>query len=164
MDLVDVRIKEHFGLITNDTSTSQLSFLVSPPKNRETIEKYNIICLNHPKYGEACQVLAEVKEISSYEEVAGSTIGDRVGKMLATAKVLGYVNLRNENRPLRKLLLPPNPGSRVYMPYATFLEDALKRGAGGKSYSQPLYMGNAEIFAASQQSNDEKIGSYPRCC
>lgn len=160
MDLADVRIKEHFGLVTNDTSTSQLGFLVSPPKNRETIEKYNIICFNHPKYGEACQVLAEVKEITSYEEVAGSTIGDRVGKMLATAKVLGYIDLRNESHPLRKLLLPPNPGSRVYMPYASFLEDAFKRGTDGKSYTQPLYLGKAEIFAASQQSNDEKIGSY----
>ncbi len=48
MDLADIRIKEHFGLVTNDTSTTQLSFLVSPPKNRESIEKQNIICFNHP--------------------------------------------------------------------------------------------------------------------
>ena len=38
MDIADIRIKEHFGLVTNDTSTTQLSFLVSPPKNREGIE------------------------------------------------------------------------------------------------------------------------------
>jgi DNA helicase HerA-like ATPase len=160
MDIADVRIKEHFGLVTNDTSTTQISFLVSPPKNREGIEKQDIICFSHPKYGDACQVLAEVKEITSYEEVAGSTIGDRIGKMLATAKIIGYIDLRNEAHPLRKLLVPPNPGSRIYMPYASFLEDALNRGKDGKVYAQPLYLGKGEVAAASREVNDEQIKCY----
>ncbi|MGD0995020.1 MAG: DUF87 domain-containing protein [Candidatus Bathyarchaeia archaeon] len=160
MDLADIRIKEHFGLVTNDTSTTQLSFLVSPPKNREGIEKQDIVCFNHPKYGDACQVLAEVKEITSYEEVAGSTIGDRIGKMLAAAKIIGYIDLRNEAHPLRKLLVPPNPGSRIYMPYASFLEDALNRGTDGKAHAQPLYLGKGEIAAASHEANDEQINCY----
>ncbi len=86
-------------------------------------------------------MLAEVKEITSYEEVAGSTIGDRIGKMLATAKIIGYIDLRNEAHPLRKLLVPPNPGSRVYMPYASFLEDAFNRGTDGKAYDAATLFG-----------------------
>ena len=56
MDLSNIRIKEHFGIITNDTNTIQFNFLVSPPKNRESIEKQDIVCLTtqfmatHAKY------------------------------------------------------------------------------------------------------------------
>lgn len=160
MDLSNIRIKEHFGIVTNDTNTTQFNFLVSPPKNRESIEKQDIICLDHPAYGDACQVLAEVKEVSSYEEVAGSTIGDRIGKKLATAQIIGYIDLRNENKPLRKLLVPPNPGSRIYMPYASFLEDILNRGTEGKPYTQPLHLGKAEISAASKEATDQQINFY----
>ena len=160
MDLADIRIKEHFGLVTNDTNTTQFGFLVSPPKNRGTIEKHDLVCINHPKYGEACQVLAEVKEITSYEEVAGSTIGERVGKMLATAKVIGYVDLRNDTRPLQKLLAPPNPGSRVHVPYASFLEDTLNRGANGEAHTQTLYLGETEVDAPTQDAGDRRVGFY----
>jgi len=160
MDLSNIRIKEHFGIVTNDTNTTQFNFLVSPPKNRETIQKQEIICLDHPTYGDACQVLAEVKEITSYEQVAGSTIGDRIGKMLATAQIIGYIDLRNEEQPLSKLLVPPNPGSRIYMPYASFLEDAFNRGTQGKPYKQPLHLGKAEIIAASQEAADQQINFY----
>ncbi len=160
MDLSNVRIKEHFGIVTNDTKISQFNFLISPPKNRESIELQDVICLDHPMHGDSCQILAEVKDISSYEEVAGSTIGDRLGKKLAAAQIIGYVDLRNEKHQMCKLLVPPNPGSRVYMPYTKFLEDAFKRGVEGKSYTQPLYLGKAEIFAVSQDGNDEQIGFY----
>ena len=160
MDLADIRIKEHFGLVTNDTNTTQFSFLVSPPKNRGTIEKHDLICFNHPKYGEACQVLAEVKEITSYEEVAGSTIGERVGKMLATAKVIGYVDLRNDAHPLQKLLAPPNPGSRIHVPYASFLEDTLNRGANGEAHAQTVFLGETEINAPTQDAGDRRVGFY----
>jgi DNA helicase HerA-like ATPase len=160
MDLSNIRIKEHFGIVTNDTNTTQFNFLVSPPKNRGSIEKQDIVCLDHPIYGDACQVLAEVKEITSYEQVAGSTIGDRIGKMLATAQIIGYIDLRNEEQPLSKLLVPPNPGCRIYMPYASFLEDAFKRGTEGKPYKQPLHLGKAEVFAASQEANDQQINFY----
>ena len=96
MDLSNVRIKEHFGIVTNDTSTNQFSFLVSPPKNRESIEKEDMVSIDHPRYGDACQIIAQVKEITSYEEVAGSTIGERLGKLQATAQIIGYFDLRNE--------------------------------------------------------------------
>jgi len=160
MDLANIHIKEHFGLLSSDTNTTQFTFLVSPPKNRQTIEKQDIVCLNHPVYGEACQVLAEIKEITSYEEVAGSTIGDRIGKRLATAQIIGYVDLRNEVQPIHKLLVPPNPGSRIYMPYASFLEDIFSRGTDGKVCAKPLYLGKAEIFGASPENNDQQIICY----
>src|SRR5208282_4621333 len=54
MDLSNIRIKEHFGIVTNDTNTTQFNFLISPPKNRESIEKQDIVCLDHPTYGDAC--------------------------------------------------------------------------------------------------------------
>ena len=104
--------------------------------------------------------LAEIKEITSYEEVAGSTIGDRTGKRSATAQIIGYIDLRNEAQPLRKLLVPPNPGSRIYMPYASFLEDVFSRGTDGKVCAQPLYLGKAEIFGASQETDDQQIICY----
>ncbi len=161
MDLANIRIKEHFGLLSSETNTTQFNFLVSPPKNRETIEKQDIVCLNHPVYGDPCQVLAEVKEITSYEEVAGSTIGDRIGKRLAVAQIIGYIDLRNEAQPLRRLLVPPNPGSRVYMPYASFLEDVFSRGTDGKACAQPFYLGKAEIFGASQETtSDQQVTCY----
>jgi len=160
MDLSNVRIKENFGIVSNETNTSQFNFLISPPKNRESIEKQDIVCFDHPVYGEACQILAEVTEVSSYEEVAGSTVGNRVGKMLATAQIIGYVDLRNENHRLSRLLAPPNPGSRIYMPYTSFLEDVFKRGTNGKPYLNPLHLGQAEIIAISQEGNDEQINYY----
>lgn len=160
MDLSSIRIKEHFGMASNDTNTTKFTFVISPPKNRESIQKQDIICLDHPIYGEACQIIGEVTEITSYEEVAGSTIRDRIGKLLATTRIIGYVDLRGENKPLKKLLVPPNPGSRIYMPYSTFLQDALNRGIDGKSYRQSFCLGKTEISAATQETNDQQLDFY----
>jgi DNA helicase HerA-like ATPase len=160
VDLSNVRIKEHFGIVTNNTSTSQLGFLISPPKNRESMEKEDIICLDHPKYGDACQVLAEINEITIYEEVAGSTVGERIGRLQATALVIGFFDLRSEHRPLQKLLIPPHPGSRIYMPYAEFLEDLFSRGAEGKPYKTRLHLGKTEIAAASKEAGYEQLDFF----
>jgi len=158
--LSNVRIREHFGIVTNNTSTSQLGFLISPPKNRESIEKEDIICLDHPRYGDVCQVLAEVNEITSYEEVAGSTVAERIGRLRATAQIIGYFDLRSEYRPLQKLLTPPDPGSRIYMPYAEFLKDLFNRDAEGKPYKTPLHLGETEIAAASKEAGDEQLNFF----
>ena len=162
MDISEIRVKEHFGLVSNNTSTSQFSFLVSPPKNRKSIEKRDIVCFDHPMYGEGCQVFAEVSEITSYEQVAGSTIGERVGKMLATSRIIGYTDTRNDKRSMlmQELLVPPNPGSRVYMPYAKFLEDVFSRRSDGGEYAQPLYLGKAEMMAASKETAVQEINFY----
>ena len=78
-----------------------------------------------------------------------------MGKLQATAQIIGYFDLRSEDKPLHKLLLPPNPGSRVYVPYLKFLEDIFNRGIEGKSYKKPIYLGKSEIVAASAEAFDQ---------
>jgi DNA helicase HerA-like ATPase len=80
--------------------------------------------------------------------------------MLATAQIIGYIDLRSENQPLKKLLVPPNPGSRIYMPYTAFLEDIFNRGSDGKHYVHSIYLGKAEIIAVSNEDTDEQINFY----
>jgi hypothetical protein len=160
MDLSNIRIREHFGLVTNNANSAQFGFLVSPPTNRQTVQKQDIICFDHPIYGPECQAIAVVKEVAGYEEVAGSTIRDRVGKFVATAQIIGYFDLREENRSLRKLLVSPNPGSRIYIPYASFLEDVLNRGVDGRPYVQPLSLGKSEIFAVTPEGNSQQVNVY----
>jgi DNA helicase HerA-like ATPase len=154
MDLSNVRIREHFGLVSNDTHTGQFCFLVSPPKNRASVEKYDYVLVDHPLFGEACQVLSVITEITSYEDVAGgSSIGDKVGKMLATAEIVGFIDLRNENKPLCKVLIPPNPGCRVYVPLKKFLEDTLNRNVKGEVFKTPIQIGMFEASSAEEPGN-----------
>jgi len=160
MDLSSVRIREHYGLVSNDTHTGQFSFLVSPPKNRGGVEKHDYVLIDHPLFGEACQVLAVITDITSYEEVAGSTIGDKMGKMLATAEIEGYVDLRRENKPLCEVLVPPNPGSRVYMPLKKFLEDILNRNAKGETFKSPIEIGTFKNSSAEDQENQGRIKCF----
>ena len=160
MDLSNVRIREHFGLVSNDTHTGQFCFLVSPPKNRASVEKYDYVLVDHPLFGEACPVLAVITDITSYEEVAGSTIGDKMGKMLATAEIVGYIDLRNENKPLCEVLVPPNPGCRVYIPLKKFLEDILNRNAKGETFKVPIQIGTFENSSAEDQENHGRIKCF----
>ena len=160
MDLSNVRIREHFGLISNDTHTGQFCFLVSPPKNKGSVEKHDYVLIDHPLFGELCQVLAVVTDITSYEEVAGSTIGDKMGKMLATAKIEGYIDLRNETRPMGKVLVPPNPGGRVYIPLKKFLEDVLNRNAKGEVFKVPIQIGTFEGSSAHEQDSSGSIKCF----
>jgi DNA helicase HerA-like ATPase len=160
MDLSNVRIREHFGLVSNDTHTGQFCFLVSPPKNKGNVEKYDYVLIDHPLFGEACQVLAVITDITSYDEVAGSTIGDKMGKMLATAKIEGYIDLRNEIKPIGKLLVPPNPGCRVYIPLKKFLEDILNRNAKGEVFKVPIQIGTFEGSSAHEQDSNGSIRCF----
>ena len=159
MDLSNVRIREHFGLASNDTHTGHFNFIISPPKNKGSVEKDDYVLVDHPRLGEACQILAVVKDITSYEEVAGSTI-DRVGKLLATAEIIGYVDLRRQNRPLQKLLVPPNPGCRVYVPFVNFVEDVLNRNLRGEPYAQPILLGKMEATQNEEEQNQDKISCF----
>jgi DNA helicase HerA-like ATPase len=160
VDTSKIRVREHFGIATNETSTKQVRFLISPPKNRPSIQQQDIVLLDHPLYGDTCQIIAEVTEIASYEEVAGSSHSERLGKMLATAKILGYANQEKEDKPLQKLLAPPNPGSRIYMPYVDFLEDAFARDNTGKLYEQPLHLGNSENTAITVEGASKQVRMY----
>jgi hypothetical protein len=159
MDLSNVRIREHFGLVSNDTHTGQFSFLVSPPKGKGNVEKYDYVLIDHPLFGESCQVLAVITDLTSYEEVAGSTI-DKMGKMLATVKIEGYIDLRNEIRPMKKVLVPPNPGCRVYIPLKKFLEDSLNRNTKGEVFKVPIEIGTFEGSSVHEQDSNGSI----KCC
>lgn len=157
MDTSKIRIKEHFGLITNDTNTTKFSFLISPPKGRQPPQQKHYIVADHPVYGDSNQIIAKIVEISSYEEVAGSTINDRLGKMLATAHIIGYVNPQEDQMALQKLELPPNPAGRIYMPYTTFLEDVFSRDQQGKLYDKPLCIGKEENLALTTEGEHQQI-------
>ena len=159
MDLSNVQIREHFGLVSNDTHTEKFSFLVSPPKNRSTIEKNDFVLLDHPLLGETCQVLGEITDIASYEEIAGGSSGDRLGKMRATAEIMGCINLNNEVKPLRNVLVPPNPGSRVYVPTQKFLEDILNRNTKGEAFKTPIEIGVFDATSAEQTGD----GGITKC-
>jgi DNA helicase HerA-like ATPase len=161
MDLTKTRIKEHIGMVTNDTSTTHISFLVSPLKNKTSMEKAEYVILDHPTKGETCPIIAEVTEVKGYEEVVGSTLGDKnAGNLIATAQIIGYINLQEENRPIRKLLTPPIPGSRVYLPYAEFLEDTFTRDTNGKPYTTPIHIGTMEATATTTTKENKKPVDY----
>lgn len=151
-----IRLKEQIGIVTNDTTTKQLSFLISPLKNKTTVEEGEYILLDHPTQCENSQILAEVTEIRSYEEIGGSSLTDKTaGNRIATTKILGYINLQTENKPLQKLLTPPNPGSRVYLPLNEFLADALSRDTEGKPPQTPITIGTT-LTTAPTAINENK--------
>ena len=161
MDLSTVRIREHFGLVSNDTHTGQFCFLVSPPKNKGSVEKYDYVLVDHPLFGDSCQILAVLTDLASYEEVAGgSSAGDKIGKMMATAEIIGYIDLRNEIKPMSRVLVPPNPGSRVYIPLKKFLEDILNRNTKGENFKVPIQIGTFEGSSAHEQDNNGNIKCF----
>jgi DNA helicase HerA-like ATPase len=160
MEPTNTRVKEHLGIVTNDTSTTQFNFLVTPLKNRRIITKEDYVLLDHPIFGANCPTLARVNEVRSYEEVVGTTLSDKVGRIIATADVIGYVNLEETIRPLRKLLTPPSPGCRIYMPYAEFLEDTFARDLNGHPLKQPIHLGTLENEATTTNENSKPINIY----
>jgi DNA helicase HerA-like ATPase len=98
-------------------------------------------------------VIAEITDIASYEEIAGGSSGDRLGKMLATAEIIGYIDINNEVKPLRKVLVPPNPGCRIYVPTQKFLEDTLNRNVNGEVFKTPIEIGVFDATSAEQTGN-----------
>jgi hypothetical protein len=153
-------MKEHSGIVTNDASTTQFTFVVSPLKNRAQIEKNDYIALDHPTLRETCPILAITKEIRSYEHVAGSTLGEKVGKMMATAEIIGYVNLNDRNKQIQTLVAPPNPGSRVYLLYSEFLQEIYTTDIHGKPFNPPLYIGKTAQTAINQKEDSKQLNFY----
>ena len=141
MDLTRVRMKEHTGMVTNDTTTTYVNFVVSPMKNRAHLEKNDYVALNHPIHGETCPLIATVTDIKSYEQVAGSTLSERLGKMMGIAKIIGYVDLKDKTKKIQTLVSPPDPGSRVYLIYSEFMETLFTTDANGDPYNPPISFG-----------------------
>jgi DNA helicase HerA-like ATPase len=157
----ETRIQEHLGMITGETSTLNFSFLVVPLRNRKAIAKEDYILVDHPEFGVNYPLIAKVDEVKSYEEVVGSNFTDKkIGKMIGEAEVLGYVNLEDEKRPVRKLLTPPNPGARIYLAYAEFLEDTFTRDANGKRFNTPITIGTLETEAPSIKGGMRPVNFY----
>ena len=160
MDLKEIGINEHLGMITNETSTLKFSFLVMPLKNKKGIAKEDFITLDHPSWGANCPILARVTEVKSYEEVVGTTLGDKVGRILADAEIIGYINLKEEKKPVHQLLTPPNPGSRIHFPYTEFLEDIFTRDLSGKPFKSPIQVGRLKTEAHSIEGNLKPVKFY----
>jgi len=157
----EARIQEHLGMITSETSTLKFSFLVVPLKNRKIIEKEDFIIVDHPEYGATCPIIARVDEMRSYEEVVGSNFSDKkIGKIMGEAEVIGYVNLEDKKRPLRKLLTPPSPGARIYLPYAEFVEDTFSRDTNGNQFKEPIHIGNLETKGSSINGDNKLVRFY----
>jgi hypothetical protein len=147
-------------MLTNDATTTVFNFVVSPLKNRATVEENDYIALNHPALGDNYPILAVVTEVKSYEQVAGSTIGEKVGKMMATAHVIGYVDIKDKTKQLHRLVMPPNPGSRVYMVYSEFLETVFSIDPNGKPYNPPLHIGTNTLTAISQDEQTKQLNYH----
>jgi DNA helicase HerA-like ATPase len=161
MNSNEIRLKEHVGIVTSDTSTVQFSFFVTPLRNKTWLGKEDYVVVDHSVFGDLCPLLAVVKEIKNYEEVVGTTVGEKTVETVATGEILGYVDLRDpEARPLRKVYVPPSPGSKVYLPYLEFLEDVFLRGVDGKPFEHALHVGTLESHAAFRNGDARLLSFY----
>ena len=160
-DLNNIRVKEHLGIVTSDTNTTHFSFYLSLFKNRIEVGKDDYVLVDHPIYGSVCPLLAVLKEIKSYEEIVGTTsLGDKSVRLMALGEILGYLDLRNPNRLLQKLSMPPDPGSKVYQPYAEFLEDIFQRDLEGKPIKNALHLGRVGSNPIGRDGNPKPLNFY----
>jgi DNA helicase HerA-like ATPase len=80
--------------------------------------------------------------------------------MLATAEIIGYINLNNEAKQLHKVLVPPNPGCRIYVPTQKFLEDILNRNIKGEAFKRPIEIGIFDTTSAEQPGDSGNIKCF----
>lgn len=160
MKLSEIRMKEHSGLVTNDTSTTKFSFIISPIKNKAQLEQNDYVALNHASLGESCPILAIITAIHSYEQITGSTLGEKVGKMMANAEIIGYVNTKNQTKRIQKLVIPPNPGSRVFMPYSEFIQEVFTTNSNGKKFNPSLHIAKSIQTAITKKDDKKQLDYY----
>jgi len=160
MNVGDVRSKEHMGIVTSDTSTGKLSFFVTPLKNKAGIVEGDFVVVDHPAFGELCPLLAVVKEINNYEEVVGTTLVEKSVQTVAVAEILGFVDLRDESWRLSRLIVPPSPGSKVFMPCFEFLENVFLRDMDGMRFEHALHLGSLATNAVSRNGQCKPLDFY----
>ena len=160
MNISDVRSKEHLGIVTSDTDTGKLSFFVTPLKNKTGVAEGDFVVVDHPVFGELCPLLAVVKQISNYEEVVGTTLSEKSVQTVAVADILGFVDLRDEAWRLKRLTVPPTPGSKVFLPYFEFLEEVFLRDADGKRFERALHLGSLDVQAVFRNGNSKSLNFY----
>jgi DNA helicase HerA-like ATPase len=61
---------------------------------------------------------------------------------------------------LKRLVVPPTPGSKVFLPYFEFLEDVFLRDAGGKRFERALHLGSLDVQAVSRNGNSKSLNFY----
>ena len=161
-DINEVRAKEHLGITTSETTVDQFNFFVTPLMSKMRVENGAYALVDHPVLGDVCPVLAQVTEMKNYEEVVGTTLGENKSiRIMALGETIGYVDLRRpEIRPLRKLLVPLNPGSKVYLPYFEFLEDLFRRSFDGRPFTRSLHVGQLESHAHSGKNAFRQLNFY----
>jgi DNA helicase HerA-like ATPase len=157
-----VRAKEHLGIATSETTADQFHFFVTPLMSQVRVENGAYVLIDHPVLGEACPVLAMVTEMKNYEEVVGTTIGENKSiRIMALGETIGYIDLRQpEIRPLRRLSVPLNPGSKVYLPYAAFLEDLFMRTFDGSRFHHAIHVGKLESYAHCGKNEFQQLNFY----
>jgi len=161
-DINEVRAKEHLGIATSETTVNQFHFFVTPLMSKLRVETGAYVLIDHPVLGEACPVLALVTEMKNYEEVVGTTLGENKSiRIMALGETIGYVDLRKpELMPLRRLSIPLNPGSKVYLPYLDFLEDLFMRTFDGSRFKHAIHMGKLESYANIGKNEFKQLNFY----
>ncbi len=162
MDLNAVRAKEHLGITTSETTIDRFNFFVTPLMSQMRVENGAYVLVDHPVLGDGCPVLAQVTEMKNYEEVVGTTLGENKSiRIMALGETIGYIDLRQPGiRPLRKLTVPLNPGSKVYLPYFEFLEDLFTRSLDGTPFTHSLHVGQLESSAHSGKNAFRQLQFY----
>lgn len=160
MNVNEVRSREHLGIVTSETSTSNFSFFVTPLKNRSGLVEGDFVVVDHPSFGDSCPVVGTVNKICNFEEVVGTTLLEKSVQTVATAEVLGFVDLRNDALRLKRLVEPPHPGSKVFTTYLEFLEEVFLRDPEGVKFEHPLQLGSLEANALTQKGESKPLGFY----
>ena len=82
-------------------------------------------------------------------------------KTIARTEIRGCVDLRDPQRKvLQQLLIPPNPGSKVYLPYFQFLEDVFTRNERGVTFESVLHIGKQNFSANSANGGNKPLNFY----
>ncbi|UCH01723.1 MAG: ATP-binding protein [Candidatus Bathyarchaeota archaeon] len=162
MELSEIRFKEHVGIITSDTNIQQFTFFVTPLSSKIGVGKGEYVIVDHPFLGEHCPLLSVVKSLNNYEEIVGTSLReDKSIKIMATSEIIGYIDLRDPTtKPLRKLNVPPKPGSKVYLPYYEFLEDIFLRRLDGKPLKHSIHLGKLESKAHCRADGFKELNFY----
>jgi DNA helicase HerA-like ATPase len=161
MNLDDIRLKEHVGFITSETSTSEFNFFVIPLSNKIGVEQNDFVMVDHPILGEMFPLLAVVKEIKNYVEVVGATMNERSVKSVSVCEIIGYMDLRDpQTIILHRSSIPPNPGSKVNLPYHEFLEDLFTRTPDGKRFITTLHLGKLNSHATSKKGGRKPLNFF----
>jgi hypothetical protein len=163
MSLSKVRLKENIGIVAGEASISKFKFFLTPLKNIvNRIGDY--VLIDHPIYGDQCPVLAIIKNIENFEEVIGATLGEKSVQTMAVGHVLGYMDLREATKtgimPVRQMLVPVCPGTRVYLPYHNFLQAIFSRNLEGKPFIHTVHLGVHQLSANDEHGILRDINLY----